>query len=302
MSAPDLWPLAREAWDALSAVYGPVMARAAVEQAGLAPGVYFGWMLAAPGFAPAPISAERLAVRGPYTSVTFNAERLAESVELGLLAPAAPGEYHLTEAGWAAAKTIFQAAYDSMAPLHPLPAADLARLADLLRRLVEATQAAPEPPGKWSFRLSRRIDPGPDAPALVWVDQRLSDLNAYRADAHLAVWRPYNISGAGWEAFTLLWRGAAGTLDEVAARLAFRGHARQTYAAALDDLVNRGWLAVEGEDYRLTDAGRALREAAEAATDQYFYAPWRCLNEEELAELRELLAGLRDGLAVGETR
>lgn len=293
----DLWPLARAAYDALGEVYGPVMARAAVEQAGLAPGMYFGWMLAAPGFAPAPISAERLAVRGPYTSLALNAERLAQSAALGLLTPAGPGEYHLTEAGLMAARRIFQAAYDSMAPLQPLPAADLARLADLLRRIVEATEQAPEPPGKWSFRLSRRIDPGQDAPPLIWIDQYLSDLNAYRDDAHLAVWRPYNISGAGWEAFTLLWRGAARTVDEVAERLAFRGHARETYAAALHDLVTRGWLAQEGDGYRLTDAGRALRQAAEAATDHYFYAPWGCLNAEELTELRELLAALRDALA-----
>lgn len=293
----DLWPVARAAYDALGEIYGPVMARAATEKGGVAPGMYFGWMLAAPGFAPAPISAERLAVRGPYTSPALNAERLAQSAQVGLLTPAGPGEYHLTEVGLAAARRIFQAAYDAMALLQPLPQADLTRLADLLRRIVEATEQAPEPPGKWSFRLSRRIDPGLAAPPLVWIDQYLSDLNAYRDDAHLAVWRPYNISGAGWEAFTLLWRGAARTLDEVAERLAFRGHARATYAAALQDLVGRGWLAAEGESYRLTEAGQAVRQAAEAATDHYFYGPWERLNAGELAELRELLAALGDALA-----
>jgi hypothetical protein len=37
------------------------------------------------------------------------------------------------------------------------------RLAALLRRLVGAALAAPEPPGKWSLRLSRRTDPGAEA-------------------------------------------------------------------------------------------------------------------------------------------
>lgn len=293
----DLWPVARAAYDALGDVYGPVMARTAAEQCGIPPGSYFGWMLVEPGVAPVPISAESLAVRGPYTSAALNAERLAESARLGLLTSAGPGEYYLTEAGLAATRRIFGAAYASMAPLHPLPDAGLQRLADLLRRIVEATQVAPEPPGKWSFRLSRRIDPGQDAPTLVWIDQYLSDLNAYRDDSYLAAWRPYNISGANWEAFTLLWRGAARTLDEVYERLAFRGHARSTYAAALIDLVIRGWLEVDGDGYRVTAAGQAVRQEAEAATDRYFYAPWKCLDEQEVEQLRKLLEGVRDGLA-----
>ncbi len=292
----DLWPLAREAYDALGDVYGPVMARAATEQCGIPAGSYFGWMLVEPGVAPVPISAESLALRGPYTAMSLNAERLAESARLGLLTPAGPGEYHLTEAGLAAIKRIFGAAYAAMAPLHPLPEAGLQRLAGLLRRVVEAVQVAPEPPGKWSFRLSRRIDPGQETPALVWIDQYLSDLNAYRDDAHLAAWRPYNISGATWEAFTRLWRGTARTLDDVCEQLAFRGHARTTYAAALIDLVVRGWLEVDGDGYRVTAAGLAVRQEAEAATDRYFYAPWHCLSDSETDELCALLAGVRDGV------
>lgn len=293
----DLWLLAREVYAALGDVYGPVMAHAATSQGGLPPGTWFGWMLAAPGFAPAPISVERLAVRGPYTSPSVVASRLAESARLGLLTPAGPGEYYLTENGWAAARRIFQAAYKSMAPLHPVPQAGLQRLASLLQRIVEAVQLAPEPPGKWSFRLSRRIDPGGDAPPLIWIDQYLSDLNAYRTDAHLAVWRPYNITGAGWEAFTCLWRGTARTLDEVCEQLAYRGHGRETYAAALHDLVLRGWLTEEAGAYTVTEAGRAVRDQAEAATERAFFAPWRCLDEQETEELRKLLAGVRDGLA-----
>ena len=292
----DLWPLAREAYDALGDVYGPVMARTATEQCGIPAGSYFGWMLVEPGVAPVPISAESLALRGPYTAMSLNAERLAESARLGLLTPAGPGEYYLTEAGLAATQRIFGAAYAAMAPLHPLPEAGLQRLAGLLQRLVEAVQAAPEPPGKWSFRLSRRIDPGQYTPALVWIDQYLSDLNAYRDDAHLAAWRPYNISGATWEAFTRLWRGAR-TLDDVCEQLAFRGHARTTYAAALIDLVVRGWLEADSDGYRVTAAGLAVRQEAEAATDRYFYAPWRSLSDPELDELCALLAGVRDGLA-----
>lgn len=290
------WPLAHDVYDALGRVYGPVMAHTATQQVGLPPGFYFGWMLAAPGFEPAPISAELLAVRGPYTSVALNAGRLAEAERLGMLRPVGAGEYFLTEAGRAAAKRIFQAAYDAMAALQPLPQADLERLAGLLHRIVATVQEAPEPPGKWSFRLSRAIDPGPDAVPLIWIDQYLTDLNAYRDDSHLAAWRPYNLSGAGWEAFTRLWRGEATTLDELYSLLAFRGHSRETYAGVLHTLVARGWLVQEGDLYRVTATGRTVREAVEAATDRFFYAPWHCLDASAMDELRELLTALRDRL------
>ncbi len=292
----DLWPLARSVYEALGAHYGPVMARAATEEAGLPPGIYFGWMLAAPGFEPDPISAERLAVRAPYTALALNAERLAQCAQLGLLAPAGPGEYYLTDSGRAAARRIFEAAYIKMAGMQPLPQAELQHLVGLLRRIVEAVEQAPEPPGKRCFHLSRRIDPGEGRPPLIWVDQYLTDLNAYRDDSHMAAWQPYGISGAGWEAFTYLWRGAAHTLDELCEQLAFRGHPRAVYAAALDDLVARGWLAAEGDGYRLTGQGQAVRQEAEELTDRYFYRPWHCLSEEELGELRQSLSALRDGL------
>ena len=134
------------------------------------------------------------------------------------------------------------------------------------------------------------------APALAWIDQYLSDLNAYRDDAHMASWQPSGIGGAAWEAFTCLWRGEARTLAELCDRLAFRGHAGQDYVDALEDLAARGWIAAAGEGYRLTDAGRAVREGAEQTTDAYFFAPWACLAESDLEELRALLVGLRDGL------
>jgi hypothetical protein len=296
MSAPDTWLLAQEAWDELSAVYGPVMARAAAEEAGLAEGTYFGWMLAAPDFEPDPISAGRLAGRAPYTSRTLIDARLTDNARQGLLRQAGQDEYYLTEKGRAAAKRIFEAAYHSMVPLQPLPAAALSRLADLLRRIVEASIVAPEPPGKYCLLLSRRIVPSGDAPPLAWIDQYLSDLNFYRDDAHMASWKSYDVSGAAWEAFTLLWRSEARTLDELCDRLAFRGHARQDYADALDALAARGWIIAEGDGYRLTAAGRAAREEAEQTTDTYFFAPWACLDEGEQGELRTLLAGLRDGL------
>jgi DNA-binding PadR family transcriptional regulator len=241
-----------------------------------------------------------LATWAPYTALALNESRLEANARLGLLRRG-EGEYYLTEAGRTAVKRIIAAAYAAMAGLQPLPEADLSRLADLLHRLVEASLAAPEPPDKWRLHLSRRTDPGESAPIVTRIDQYLTDLNAYRDASHLAAWQPYGVSGAAWEAFTYLWRGEADTLEDLCTALARRGHPPEVYAQALTDLVARGWLTEEDGRYRLTPAGAALRQEAEEATDRYFYAPWTCLDEGELAELSDLLTGLRDGLA-GQTK
>ena len=295
MSPFELWPLVIEAWEALGAGYGPVMARAAKE-AGFPEGAYFGWILPALGLDPNPISARQLAGWSPYTAPALDESRLAESAAIGFLRDAGDGCFYLTESGRTAAKRITSAAYAFMAAPRPLPDGDLTRLSQLLHRVVEACVAAPEPPGKWHLLLSRRTDPGADAPIVARIDQFLTDLNAYRNDASLAVWQPYRVSGAAWEAFTLLWQGEAATADDLYALRAYRGHPRETYAEAVRDLIARGWLAEDENGCYLTEEGGALRQQAEAAIDAYFAAPWACLDAEEQPELGRLLVRLRDGL------
>jgi len=121
------------------------------------------------------------------------------------------------------------------------------------------------------------------------LDQYLSDLSAYRDDAHLASWRHHGVSGQVWETLTMVWRHEVKTLDELCARLQRRGFAREDYALALQELVERGWLAQDGENYSVTARGDALRLEAEEATNRYFYAAWDCLTEAEIEDLRDLL-------------
>jgi hypothetical protein len=257
-------------------------------------------LMAARIFEPYPVSAARLQVRAAYTAPACFDDDLAKGVHLGLLEPAGgtkAGEYHLTEEGHRAIRRLIDTAYAAMIPLHPLPDADLERLDTLLYRLVRAGLAAPEPPAKWCLRIARHYDPGESAPAMVRLDQYLSDLDAYRDDAHLAAWQPCEVSGQAWEAFTTLWRHGPLTLDQLATRLRRRGHTQESYATALDELAVRGWIAGEGDAFHLTDEGRSQREAVEATTNRYFYAPWSCLNAGETAELSNLLARAREGLA-----
>ncbi len=302
MTTRDPWPLAWETLQALAAHYGPAIDHAA-EGLGIPLGEWYGWLMAARIFEPYPVSAARLQVRAAYTAPASLEEDLATGVRLGLLEPAGeidPGEYHLTERGHRGVRCLIGTAYAAMALLHPLPDPDIERLDALAFRLVEASLAAPEPPGKWCLRIARHYDPGESAPALVRLDQYLSDLDAYRDDAHLAAWRPCGVGGETWEAFTSLWRHGPLSLEQLATRLRRRGHAREAYALALDELAARSWIARDGDQFRLTDEGLAQREAVETTTDRYFYGPWSCLTAGEIEELSGQLRRVRDGLA--ETR
>ena len=126
------------------------------------------------------------------------------------------------------------------------------------------------------------------------VRRCLIDLLAFRDDAHIAAWQPYDVSGHTWEAFTYVWRGEAGTAAELAEKLPYRNYDEQAYADALEDLTARGWIVQKDGKYVATDKGKQLRQEAERATDRYYDAPWACLDEAETSEAKGLLKKLAE--------
>ena len=294
MKAIGFWPLVLEALQALSKQYTREMDETA-NQAGLKAPLWY-LLLPALSFDPGPTTAERLCIRHPYTAPRNYKKRLQTLAEEGYLISVPEDEYYLSEEGRHLTRLIIQSAYSELEVLEPLLLMDLDPLADLLRTLVDACLVADEPPGKWSLHHSRRIDPGERVALIVKIDHYLSDLAAYRDDAHLAAWQPYGLSGQAWEAFTVLWRGEAGSLEEVYKKLERRSYTRGEYAQALQDLVKRGWLRLEQDRFRLTDEGRTVRQVVENQTDKFFYAPWDCLDEGEKQHLHKLLARFRDVL------
>ena len=183
-----------------------------------------------------------------------------------------------------------------------LPAADLERLHELLARIAAANLAAPEPPARWATLRRFRVA-GDDAPLLGQVRERALDLFGYRDDAHIEAWRlhadpatDFATEGARWNAFTHVWSGEARDAAAIARAAAFRGYDAAFYAQALAALEARGWLASDGGTYRTTEAGRALRDAIERQSDDWFYAPWSVLDEAELTGLRDLVERLLEAL------
>lgn len=296
MEIKEMWPLALQALQALGSHYRLPMEQM-IAKLGL-PEWCTGILFPALSFEPQAVTAQKMHVRGAYTAEALFARRLQEAAQLGLVQEEEnqAGAYRLTPYGREAAVKIIQAAYDCMRQLQPLPATELEQLAGLLYRLVDACLKAPSPPGKWCIQLSRRLDTGEDAHVVIRIDQYLSDLSAYRDDAHLAAWQPHRCSGQAWEALTLLWRGEAATLDEVFGKLERRGFSREEYRQALDDLILRGWVQADEDRYSLTPLGGQIRQTAEEVTDEYFYAPWRELGKTDLQNLRGLLIRLRENL------
>jgi hypothetical protein len=292
MTITDLYPLVIEAMQALALHYRPAMNQANTE-VGLKDHDW-GVLFAALGVEPEPLTVARLHWLAPYDAAEALDRRLVAAASRGFLAPDRDDVYRLTEVGRQAAWASIRAAHARLFALEPLPADELRRLLDLLRRLVDSTLAAPEPAEKHYLHRSRLVDPGADASAAARIDQYLTDLALFRDDAHLASWRPYEISGEAWEALTLIWRGEAGTLDMLVEQLARRGHPRAAYAAALGTLAARGWVAERDGAYHMTEQGRALRQRAEGETDRLFYQPWQILDDGAAQDLRALLTGLRD--------
>jgi DNA-binding MarR family transcriptional regulator len=207
--------------------------------------------------------------------------------------------YHLTASGRAMLAQLRDGSRQITAALEPLPPADLAYLEKLLRRIIQASLNGATPPGTWCLAHSNRRAPDDSMPSLVKIAHHFADFNAYRDDAHMAAWQPYEIEGYGWEAFALVWNGTAPSAEALFDQLSYRGYSRADYAAALEDLARRNWVEVISDQpgmYRLNETGRAVRAEAERLTDQYFYAPWSELTEAEIMAVQHLLIGLRDNL------
>ena len=66
---------------------------------------------------------------------------------------------------------------------------------------------------------------------------------------------------------TLLWQGDAATAVEINDRLSGRGHSLEDYAESLNVLLGKEWIIQDGDQFQITEAGKQVRQEAEAETD-----------------------------------
>ncbi len=295
----SIWSSVQEAFQAIGPHYQPVSGPF-VRESGYEDGDWF-ISFVAYGLDPEPLTAVTLQKKiFVYSHPDRVQQLLTGATERGFLAEKQAGQYTLTAKGRDGMERFFEIAWDAIAELLPIPEPEMERLARLLYRVVAATETAAEPAEKTNLKVSRRTDPGLDAPEMVRIDQYLTDLLRYRDDAHIAVWKAYGVSGPAWEAFTMIWRGDVQTTAELVEKLPNRGHTAVAYDEALAILLQKGWLTVQDGVYAVTAVGQQLRDAAEVETEENFNVGLWALDAAEIKTLRSLLVQFKEGLIIPE--
>lgn len=218
----------------------------------------------------------------------------------GWIEPMLDGSYQVTEKARQSVQHILQAGDAQLMDFHSIPEEELRRLAILLKQIVAESKVTPEPPEKWAVLKRFHVADEHD-PLIVRVREYLMDLFAYRDDSHLSASRPhFNQAGIVWIVLGALWHRDAVTAKQMAEKMTFRSYEVSDYEVALQAAVEIGWAEVDDrpDTFRLSLAGKELREQAEQLTNEYFYVPWSVLMPDEVDELYNLLTKLRDELNV----
>lgn len=218
----------------------------------------------------------------------------------GWIEPMSDGSFLVTEKARETARFLIEAGDVQLSDFAAMPAEDMKRLLALLKQIVMECCVTPEPPGKWAILKRFRVA-DEHYPPIMQIREYLMDLLAYRDDSHLSASRPYfNEAGIVWIVLGALENGEAVNAGQMAEKLAFRGYEVEDYEIAIQAAIEMGWVEPGNrpDQFCLTEAGKQLRQQAEYLTNEYFYAPWSVLTQEEIKELQGLLTKLYNGLKV----
>ena len=156
------------------------------------------YMIQAAEFDPEPLTVEKLRVRDIYASPSL-ALALLEMLASEKWLDRRGADYFLTAAGREVVERLKGRPAQFLADIEPLSADEINQIEARLRRIIDASLAAPTPPGSWCLAHSRRRAPADDSPAIVKLFHYFSDFNAFRDDAHMAAFMPREPEGYIWE-------------------------------------------------------------------------------------------------------
>jgi hypothetical protein len=243
-------------------------------------------------------TAERLAPYLPYSSLAFIGASLARTAETDLVESDMEDGYRVNKAGEEAFYNAAAAAQIAIDEAALLEEERLQWMAERLEEIVAASLGAEEPASKRHLERSRLMKPEAGAGFPSRIDQAITDLLAFRDDAHQAAWESCPVGGHAWEVLTVVWREAPQTADQLLERLAPRSFETSETEAAIQSLLDLGWLEKDGQSLNLTEKGREIRLEAEGLTDRLFFEPWAALEMKEqerlLAELDQYIERLKE--------
>jgi len=152
--------------------------------------------------------------------------------------------------------------------------------------LARAAAEEADAPGRPLFAANVEL-PWPDEPHLVlW--QAATCLREHRGDGHVAALMAAGLDGC--QAHLTL--AGTGTIPRDVLQHN-RGWSDDDWTRAAEQLTARGWLDAA---HRLTEEGRAARQAIEDRTDELASSPWKQLGEHRAERLSELLRPLARGV------
>lgn len=215
-----------------------------------------------------------LAERSVYsvytTKLDASAPALAAAQGAGLITKSGD-RWVATARGRDLAMRLRKASGEHLGTIATIPADELLRLSELLERAFQGATQAPEPSVKDRLPLGLGFRRGlRPLNAMAAIDQAAYGLWMFRDDCHIAAWRGAGFDGPTLDVLTRIWREQSGTLDELAPTL--MQQRPEDVSAAVDRLRRDG--LVERDALRVTERGRAKREAVEAETDRCFFTPW----------------------------
>ena len=299
MNLNSIWSVLEDVYNILGGYGFAAMDKAATEME-LKPD-WSTWLFAIWLFGSEPITTTNFMRIFPYGLASHNEDRLASAVQHGYLVSDGQNGYTPTEFGMKAAHKVWRAAGDSLAPLKPMPGAQMEKAFDYLARLGESAITTPEPPSHYFMAHKREnyqnfevVNP------LERFIVLFGELSAYRDDMYVATWSAHGVQGHAWEALDCLSQNDALTFDELHEKTSRRGVTREVHAEDVQEHGRRGWVENASGKIQITSDGKQVRAEVEAETERLFFAPWSCLSKSELEDLFNLSTQLHDGLKKSE--
>lgn len=295
MNLKSTWSALEDVYDILGGYGFAAMDKAATDME-LKPD-WSTWLFAIWLFGSEPITTPNFMRIFPYGLAHHNDECFVSAVQHGYLISDGKNGYIPTELGMKAAHKVWRVAGDSLAPLKPMPEAQMEKVFDYLARIGEAALSAPEPPSH--YFMSHKRENYKLFPILYPLERFIilfGELSAYRDDMYVATWGAHGVAGHAWEALDFISQSDAIPFDDLHAKLSRRGMTEKIHAGDVKELARRGLVEEGSGVVQITPKGKQKRAEVEAETDHLFFAPWSCLSESELEELASLANQLWDGL------